>query len=98
MSDVFLAPQAMPEDHQAPLEESQVPSRAESKAADLPENTTVQGPLTFGARLLLAVVMTVAAAVLANSAVYWHSPDLIKFGAFLSISLISAGARLRVPG
>ena len=52
----------------------------------------------MGARLFLALVVAVAAAVSANTAVYWHSPDLIKFGAFLAISLLSAGARVRVPG
>src|SRR6185436_8995047 len=53
--------------------------------------------LPWGARRLLFLAVAAAAAVLANSAVFWHSPDLIKFGAFLSISLISAGARVRIP-
>jgi diguanylate cyclase (GGDEF)-like protein/putative nucleotidyltransferase with HDIG domain len=93
VSDVFIAPQAMPEDHQVPgdVDGSQAPPQAESEAK-------VQSPLTFGARLFLAVVITLAAAVLANAAIFWRSPDLIKFGAFLAISLISAGARVRVPG
>ena len=98
VSDVSIEPQAMPEDHQALPEASQLRPQAESEAPDLPETAVVQGPLTLGARFLLALTITVAAAVLANTVVFWHSPDLIKFGAFLSISLISAGARLRVPG
>ena len=55
-------------------------------------------PLTSGARLMLALVVTLAAGVLTNAAFFWNSPDLIKFGAFLAMSLISAGARVRVPG
>src|SRR5438105_1834922 len=55
-------------------------------------------PITFGARTLLVLVVAVGAAVLANEIVFWHSPDLIKFGAFLAVSVLSAGARVRVPG
>ncbi len=98
VSDVYTAPQAMPEDHQVDPDASPVPSQVEPDVAELPEVAIPQGPLTLGARFLLALVSTIAAAVLANSAIFWHSPDLIKFGAFLSISIISAGARLRVPG
>ena len=98
VSDVYIEPQAMPEDHQAPREASQLRPQAESDTPDLPETAAVQGPLTLGARFLLALTITLTAAVLANTVVFWHSPDLIKFGAFLSISLISAGARVRVPG
>ncbi len=56
------------------------------------------GPLTTGARLFLALVLAAGAAVLAQTAIFWWSPDLIKFGAFLAVSLFSAGARVRVPG
>ncbi len=56
------------------------------------------GRLTTGARFYLALVLAVGAAVLAQTALSWRSPDLIKFGAFLSVSLFSAGARVRVPG
>lgn len=103
--DVFIEPQAKPEDHQSPPATPQ--ARILAAAADPSENNRsenenendkVQGPLTLRARLFLALVVTLAVAVLANAAVFWHSPDLIKFGAFLSISLISAGARVRVPG
>ena len=104
--EVFIEPQAKPEDHQAPPAAPQPrilaavadPSENNLSENDPSENERAQGPLTLGARLFLALVVTVAAAVLTNAAVFWHSPDLIKFGAFLSISLISAGARVRVPG
>jgi diguanylate cyclase (GGDEF)-like protein/putative nucleotidyltransferase with HDIG domain len=96
---VSIETQAKPEDHPAPSRTPQVRPEATELAKDiLPENAKIQGPLTWGARLWLALTLTIAAAVLVNSAIYWHSPDLIKFGAFLSISLISAGARVRVPG
>jgi len=55
-------------------------------------------PLTVLARLFLAVVCVLGLAVLAQTAIFWRSPDLIKFGAFLAVSLFSAGARVRVPG
>jgi diguanylate cyclase (GGDEF)-like protein/putative nucleotidyltransferase with HDIG domain len=55
-------------------------------------------PLTKGTRFLLALAVVLAAAVLAYTAVFWHSPDLIKFGAVLAVSLFSGGARVRVPG
>ncbi len=79
---------------------TQVPGAEATGLAEnnLSENVKIRRPLTWGARLWLALTLTMAAAVLANAAIYWHSPDLIKFGAFLAISLISAGARVRVPG
>ena len=55
-------------------------------------------PLTLLARLFLAIVCILGLAVLAKTAISWRSPDLIKFGAFLAVSLFSAGARVRVPG
>ena len=54
--------------------------------------------LPGGARLLLGLALAGGAAVLAETALSWQSPDLIKFGAFLAVSLFSAGARVRVPG
>ena len=57
-----------------------------------------RGPLTTGAWVFLALILSVGAAVLGQTALSWESPDLIKFGAFLSVSLFSAGARVRVPG
>ena len=96
--DVSIEAQAMQEDHQAT---PQVHPKAEATALsedNLPEDPKIRAPLTWGARLWLGLTLTIAAAVLVNSGIYWHSPDLIKFGAFLAISLISAGARVRVPG
>jgi hypothetical protein len=93
--DVFTPPLAMPEDHQSALRAPEAHSEAGNVA--LPENAKIH-PLTLGARVFLVSILIVAVAVLANAIVFWHSPDLIKFGAFLSISLISAGARVRVPG
>ena len=97
--EVFIGPQAPPEDYQALPEVSRsLPeTQGSPEAKGLPE-AKIERPLTRGARILLALVVTVAAAVSANTAVYWHSPDVIKFGAFLAISLLSAGARVRVPG
>src|SRR5438876_6233921 len=63
-----------------------------------PEAETRALPLTMLARLFLAIVCLLGLAVLAETASYWRSPDLIKFGAFLAVSLYSAGARVRVPG
>ncbi len=87
MPEVFTPPLSDPEDFQAL-----------AKPAEPGENALVPAPLTTGARLLVAMVVLAAVAILANAAIFWQSPDLIKFGAFLSISLISAGARVRVPG
>ena len=47
--------------------------------------------------MVLAVAGATGGAVLAYTVAFWHSPDLIKFGAFLAVSLFSAGARVRVP-
>ena len=58
---------------------------------------TSRPALPGGARLLLALALAGGAAVLAETALSWQSPDLIKFGAFLLVSLFSAGARVRVP-
>jgi len=55
-------------------------------------------PLPPRAGVLLGLALALAAAVLAQTAMAWSSPDLIKFGAFLSVALCSAGARIRVPG
>ena len=52
----------------------------------------------MGAWLLLALSCVLGLGVLAQTAISWRSPDLIKFGAFLAVSLFSAGARVRVPG
>ena len=90
--------QAKPEDHQTPPKALPVHPQPEVEAAEVPENAKIQGPLTWVARFWLGLTVTIAVAVLANAAVFWRSPDLIKFGAFLAISLISAGARVRVPG
>ena len=87
MPEVFARTLAAPEDFPASAE-----------AGDIGEKTLVRVPLTRGARVLLAAAVIVAAEVLTNAAVFWRSPDLIKFGAFLAISLISAGARVRIPG
>ena len=81
-----IEPQAKPEDHQVPLKAPPVHPQPEVEAAEAPENPKIQGPLTWGVRLWLTLTLTIAAAVLLNTAIYWHSPDLIKFGAFLSIS------------
>ncbi|MCU1335876.1 MAG: diguanylate cyclase and metal dependent phosphohydrolase [Bryobacterales bacterium] len=54
--------------------------------------------LPRGARVLLAFVWAIGTAVLVQTAISWRSPDLIKFGAYLAVSLFSAGARVRVPG
>jgi diguanylate cyclase (GGDEF)-like protein/putative nucleotidyltransferase with HDIG domain len=86
MPEVFT-PRSAPEDFQAL-----------AKPAEPGENALVPAILTTGARVLVAMVVIAAVAVLTNAAIFWHSPDLIKFGAFLSISLISAGARVLVPG
>ena len=96
MPEVSIEPRPTLEDHQALPKASQF--RLQNEAMELAENTEIQGPLSLGAWLLLGLTLTIAIAVLANAAVFWHSPDLIKFGAFLAISIISAGARVRVPG
>jgi diguanylate cyclase (GGDEF)-like protein/putative nucleotidyltransferase with HDIG domain len=54
--------------------------------------------LRVSARVLLLVAAVIGFGVLAHAAIFWRSPDLIKFGSFLAVSLISAGARARVPG
>jgi len=87
VSDVSIAPRALPED--------QLISQG---TAQFPETNKTHGPLTFGPGLLLAVTVTLAAAVLGNAAMFWRSPDLIKFAAFFAISLMTAGARVRVSG
>jgi diguanylate cyclase (GGDEF)-like protein/putative nucleotidyltransferase with HDIG domain len=96
--DVSIETQAKPEDHQAPPKAPPVHPQPEVESTEIQETAKIQGPLTWGARIWLVLTLTIAVAVLVNSAIYWHSPDLIKFGAFLVISLISAGARVRVPG
>src|SRR6185436_9452002 len=90
--EVFLEAQSERESH---LNPSGTPTGLPEAARD-PEDAKV--PLPLAARVLLVLILSVAVAVLANTAVFWRSPDLIKFGAFLAISLISAGARSRVPG
>jgi len=95
--EVFTEPQAEPQGLQAPSGASEGLPEASEAPQPLPE-PKIQGPLTLGARIFLVLTVAVAVAVLTNAAVYWHSPDLIKFGAFLAISLVSAGARVRVPG
>jgi len=56
-----------------------------------------KGPITMGAYVFLAPILGLGAVLLYQTAVSWQSPDLIKFGAFLAVSLFSAGARVRVP-
>ena len=84
MPKVFLGLDAEPEAPQANSGDSITASAA--------------APLTKGTRFLLALALILGAVVLADTAVFWHSPDLIKFGAFLAVSLFSGGARVRVPG
>jgi hypothetical protein len=71
MPEVFT-PRSAPEDFQAL-----------AKPAEPGENALVPAILTTGARVLVAMVVIAAVAVLTNAAIFWHSPDLIKFGAFL---------------
>jgi diguanylate cyclase (GGDEF)-like protein/putative nucleotidyltransferase with HDIG domain len=66
--------------------------------ASEPEPKAAPAALTPGSWALLGLVLAAGAVVLVQTAVSWHSPDLIKFGAFLAVSLFSAGARVRVPG
>jgi diguanylate cyclase (GGDEF)-like protein/putative nucleotidyltransferase with HDIG domain len=87
VSNVSIASQPMPEDR--PISQATAP---------LPETIKAHPPLTLGGRLFLALFITLAAVVLGNAAIFWHSTDLIKFAAFLAISLMTAGARVRVPG
>jgi hypothetical protein len=79
MPEVFTPPLSAPED-----------SQALARSAEPGENAPEPATLTTGAQVLVAMVVIAAVAVLTNAAIFWHSPDLIKFGAFLSISLISA--------
>ncbi len=54
--------------------------------------------LTPPAWILLSLAVVLGAGVMAQTALAWSSPDLIKFGAFFSVALFSAGARVRIPG
>jgi diguanylate cyclase (GGDEF)-like protein/putative nucleotidyltransferase with HDIG domain len=83
MDAILLAKQFVPEVSGTTETELEAPSRA---------------ALTTGSRVYLTLVLAVGAAILAQTALSWRSPDLIKFGAFLAVSLFSAGARVRVPG
>ncbi len=85
--DVSIAPRAMPED---PLI-----SQATAQFRDTGE---AHRPLTFRRWFLLSLFLISAAAVLGNAAIFWHSTDVIKFAGFFAISLMTAGARVRVPG
>jgi putative nucleotidyltransferase with HDIG domain len=85
VAEFLLPKQIVPEVFTASQPEPEVPEAAGKV------------PLTGGARLLLAIVLMAGTAVLVQTAVFWHSPDLIKFGAFLLVSLFSTGARVRVP-
>jgi diguanylate cyclase (GGDEF)-like protein/putative nucleotidyltransferase with HDIG domain len=74
-----------------------------SVSESLPEvQPTEESPgpvhLSGWARIFLGLAWAMGLAVLAETAIFWRSPDLIKFGAFLAVSLFSAGARIRVPG
>jgi diguanylate cyclase (GGDEF)-like protein/putative nucleotidyltransferase with HDIG domain len=85
--DLSIAPHATLEDQLIP-----------QATAQFRDTAKAHGPLTFRRWFLLGLFITVAAAVLGNAAIFWHSPDVIKFAAFFAISLMTAGARVRVPG
>jgi diguanylate cyclase (GGDEF)-like protein/putative nucleotidyltransferase with HDIG domain len=55
-------------------------------------------PLPVEARRYVSLSAVLGAAVLVYSLAQWNSPDLIKYAAFLAVSLLSAGARISVPG
>jgi diguanylate cyclase (GGDEF)-like protein/putative nucleotidyltransferase with HDIG domain len=102
MAAILQSKQSVPEVFIGSVAALEGPEASAEARPDAPNEAApeprVQRPLTGAARVLLALVLMIAAAVVANAGVYWHSPDLIKFGAFLAISLVSAGARVRVPG
>jgi diguanylate cyclase (GGDEF)-like protein/putative nucleotidyltransferase with HDIG domain len=50
------------------------------------------------AQACVTVVILLGLAALGYSAVTWDSTDLIRFGGFLFIGVISAGARFSIPG
>src|SRR5678809_976577 len=81
----------------------QIVTEVFSVSESLPEvQPTEESPgpvhLSGWARIFLGLAWAMGLAVLAETAIFWRSPDLIKFGAFLAVSLFSAGARIRVPG
>ncbi len=55
-------------------------------------------PLPAAVRGYATLAALLGVAVLGNSLVNWNSPDLIKYGAFLAVALVSAGMRADVPG
>src|SRR5690349_21976703 len=65
-----------------------------------PESVSSAGrdKLAPQAWIFLGLALTLGAGVMVQTAAVWSSPDLIKFAAFLSVALFSAGARVRVPG
>jgi hypothetical protein len=50
------------------------------------------------ARTYIAIIVVLGLVVLAQAAMNWESPDLLKFGGFLMVAVFSSGMRLNVPG
>src|SRR5271156_5385797 len=98
MAAILQSKQSVPEVFINSAAALEVPGALPEACPDGSQELPAQLPLTRAARVFLVLILGIATAVLANTAAYWHSPDLIKFGAFLAISLVSAGARIRVPG
>src|SRR5882724_210309 len=55
-------------------------------------------PLPQRACLHIGLITVLGTIVLAQAIVQWESPDLLKFGGFLMVAIVSAGMRISIPG
>ncbi len=92
------------------LEEQRVgPSSMEAKAAKTaakiaakasasPAEPQEYQALPAGAMRWVQIMAVLGLVVVAGSLAHWESPDLLKYGAFLAIGMLSSGVPIEVPG
>src|SRR5258706_8756313 len=55
-------------------------------------------PLSRSACLFIRLITVLGTIVFGQTVIQWESPDLLKFGGFLMVAIVSSGMRISVPG